>query len=462
MVAPGNGEDTVGRAMAALDRLVPTGALGLAVSGGSDSVALLRLGAAWGRARGRRIVVATIDHGLRGAARAEAAAVRRLAGNIDLEHHVLEVDTVGSGNLQGRAREARYAALAGWAAAEGLSAVATAHTEDDQAETVLMRLARGAGANGLAGIAERRLRRGPPTLAIVRPLLCHSRAELRAWLRREGLGWIEDPTNLDPAFERVRIRAALATLAPLGIGAPALARTATRLRGALDVLEGAAATLAAGNLALGIAGEVTIAARPIAAAPRETAMRVFARAAQALTGAAYPPRGEALERALGFVKAVADGSPPPDTPFAEGVLLSAVPGASAATLEPLVTLCRERAACAAPVTLQPGTPAVWDERLALPVGCTGPARALGALGPARLTEIKKAGRLFCDGRDVFGPFMRAPRPARLSAPALILPDGGLSMVHLAMHGWAAPEASGSGPPTREPVHERLDVFHRGV
>ncbi|MEM9764272.1 MAG: tRNA lysidine(34) synthetase TilS, partial [Pseudomonadota bacterium] len=176
-------QGTLERAIATLDRLAPGGTLGLAVSGGSDSLALLHVATRWAKRSGRSLAVATIDHGLRGAAAAEAAAVARQSRGLGLPHALLAGDAAGRGNLQGRARELRYTVLAAWAAGAGLGAVATAHTEDDQAETVLMRLARGAGADGLAGIAEIRHRAGPPTLTVIRPLLGHGRAELRAWLK---------------------------------------------------------------------------------------------------------------------------------------------------------------------------------------------------------------------------------------------------------------------------------------
>ncbi|MEL6577635.1 MAG: tRNA lysidine(34) synthetase TilS, partial [Pseudomonadota bacterium] len=333
-------QGTLERAIATLDRLAPSGALGLAVSGGSDSLALLHVAARWAALRGRSLAVATIDHGLRGAAPAEAAAVARQARVLGLTHALLTGDAAGRGNLQGRARELRYTALAAWAEGAGLAAVATAHTEDDQAETVLMRLARGAGADGLAGISEIRHRAGPPALTVIRPLLGHSRAELRAWLRAEGLGWIEDPTNADPAFDRTRARAALVALAPLGLTAPMLATTAGRMRATVGVLDAAVARLTAGNLALGVAGEIEIACLALTGGEPETAMRLLARAAQVLIGSGYPPRREALERGIAFARAATDGRPP-DTPFADGILLTA-PGRASTRLErPFIALCRE-------------------------------------------------------------------------------------------------------------------------
>lgn len=450
-----------GAVFAGLDRLAPPGPLGLAVSGGGDSLALLLIASRWARARDRRIMAATIDHGLRGAAPAEVAAVARLAASLGVSHCLLEGDAGdagGTGNLQARARAARYAALTAWAQSEGLAAIATAHTEDDQAETLLMRLARGAGVDGLAGIAEIRQRAGPPPLTVIRPLLGVSRAALRDVLRNEGLGWIEDPTNADPAFDRTRARTALATLAPLGLTAPALAATATRMRATLSMLDAAVAGLAQGRLGQGIAGEILIARDALLGEP-ETAMRLLARAAKALTAAAYPPRREALERGLAFTRDLP--WPPPDQPLADGILLVATnQPASSLFTGPAIALCREEVACAPPVTIsdegtaQDGTAALWDARVGLASGRVG--LTLGALGEARLTAIKKAGELTIAGRaDGFERFMASPRAARLSAPAAIRADGTLEAV-LTRDGWGVP-----GPPPATPW-TTPGVFHNAV
>jgi tRNA(Ile)-lysidine synthase len=194
------------RFAAALARIWPEGMagdgrLGLAVSGGADSTALLLLAA---EVLPGRITVATVDHGLRAEAAEECAAVARLCAARRIPCDVLLVK-VTEGNLQAQARDARYAALAAWAQAQGLAALATAHQADDQAETVLMRLARGSGVAGLAGIRERGQVPGTE-LALLRPLLTFSRAECEALCRAAGQAFVDDPSNHDDHYDRVRLR----------------------------------------------------------------------------------------------------------------------------------------------------------------------------------------------------------------------------------------------------------------
>jgi tRNA(Ile)-lysidine synthase len=194
-------------------------ALGLAVSGGPDSLALLLLAA---EALPGRIAVASVDHGLRPEAAAEVALVGRIADERGLPFTPITV-SLASGNLLAEARVARYAALARWAGEAGLGAIATAHHADDQAETLLMRLNRGSGLAGLAGVRPRGSIEGSDTL-LLRPLIGWRKAELEAVVAAAGIAPAEDPTNTDPAFDRARIRAALAGadwLDPVAIAASA-------------------------------------------------------------------------------------------------------------------------------------------------------------------------------------------------------------------------------------------------
>jgi tRNA(Ile)-lysidine synthase len=158
-----------------------------------------------------QVAVASVDHGLRPEAAGEVALVERVARERGIPFTPLKV-TLAPGNTQARAREARYAALAGWAQAERLGAVATAHHADDQAETLLMRLNRGSGLAGLAGVRAA-TRIAGTEVPLLRPLLSWRKAELAAVVAAAGITAADDSSNADPSFDRARLRAALAEAA---------------------------------------------------------------------------------------------------------------------------------------------------------------------------------------------------------------------------------------------------------
>ena len=200
----------------------------VAVSGGPDSAALLCLLAEWAREPGRPALhAATVDHGLRAASAAEAEEVAALCIQLGVPHRtLLWAGAKPATGVQERARTARYVLLAGEAQRLGGAVLVTAHTQDDQAETLLMRMARGSGPAGLAAMRER-VRKGPIILA--RPLLSVPKARLIATVQARGLPFITDPSNGDLRFERVRWRALMPSLAEEGLGAERLALLARRI-----------------------------------------------------------------------------------------------------------------------------------------------------------------------------------------------------------------------------------------
>lgn len=196
--------------------------IALAVSGGPDSMALLLLAAA---VRPGALMAVTVDHRLRPGSTAEAETVARECAALGVPHTVIVPDApIAGASLQARAREVRYALLARWAQAERADVLATAHHADDQAETFLMRAARGSGLSGLAGIRARVAIEG---MAVVRPLLDWRRAELRAIVRRAGAAFADDPANADPRHDRTRFRQLLERHEWLGV--PQLAAAAAQL-----------------------------------------------------------------------------------------------------------------------------------------------------------------------------------------------------------------------------------------
>ncbi|OIP82757.1 MAG: tRNA lysidine(34) synthetase TilS [Rhodobacterales bacterium CG2_30_65_12] len=276
--------------------------LGVAVSGGGDSMALLHLLKLCADARGVALRAATVDHGLRAAAAEEAAFVAETCQSLDIPHETLHWrGWDGLGNLQAEARAARYRLLGGWAARHRLDTVALGHTQDDQAETLLMRLAREAGVDGLAAMESVFARDGT---RFWRPMLALTRAELRGFLTRHGLGWREDPSNEDDGFDRVKARRALDALAPLGIDRATLQGVARNLAAASAALKRYSRETA-DRIARIEGGDVVFAAPGLLATDAEIRRRLLAQALVWISSAAYAPRREALaqlERAIDACK----------------------------------------------------------------------------------------------------------------------------------------------------------------
>jgi len=250
----------------------------LAVSGGPDSVALLYLAARWRdglRTKTKpKLFAATVDHGLRKEARAEALAVARLARKLQVPHRILRWNgKKPATGLQEAARLARYRLLGTAALKSRASHVVTAHTRDDQAETVLMRMARGSGIGGLGAM----LRDTPlGGCVLARPLLEVPKARLVATVQKAGLGFADDPSNRDPRFTRARLREMMPQLAREGLDAPRLAALARRMRRADEALE---ATAARAFSILAVAGPepgvITLEAGGFFSMPAEIALRML-------------------------------------------------------------------------------------------------------------------------------------------------------------------------------------------
>jgi len=283
--------------------------------------------------------VATVNHNLRPEATTEAAMVAATCARLGLDHTTLDWHWDGRGNLSDAARRGRRDLLAAWN-----PLVLLAHTQDDVAETFLMRLMRGAGVDGLAAMAPLFPHQGATFL---RPLLTTARADLRGYLTQVGAAWVEDPSNQNPRYLRARTRTALRDLPGAAIAASA--RHLAEARAALDALADAwaprALTPDRGTLLYHAA---------LFDAPAETQRRLMTRAILTLAPAPYPPRGEALTRLL---TALASGNPATlaGVRFAQGRAW--------------------REARSLPAEVPAGQ--IWDRWTATaPPGCT-----LGALGP---------------------------------------------------------------------------------
>ena len=217
-----------------LDMGEPDAKLGIALSGGPDSLALLLLANA---ALPGRVEAATVDHGLRPESAAEAEYAADICAKLGVVHETLRVE-VGEGNVQSQARLARYGALSDWARRRGVDTLCTAHHRDDQVETLLMRLNRGSGLSGLAGVRKAGLVPNSEVI-LLRPLLGWSREELERVVAQSGFVAMQDPSNKDIAYDRVRMREALASAD--WIDREGVARSATVLAEMQDDILGLAA-----------------------------------------------------------------------------------------------------------------------------------------------------------------------------------------------------------------------------
>ncbi len=375
-----------------LAALEPFRVLILAVSGGADSMAMMHLVAGWQQQHGRgerTIIVATVDHGLRPESRREAQWVAEQARAVGFAHETLawEGEKPETG-VQDAAREARYRLLAelSWRLRnDGPVAIVTAHTQDDQAETFLMRLARGSGLDGLTGMpAARRLVRGAEC-KLVRPLLGLPGARLVATLKSRGLKWIGDPSNEQDQFERVRLRKARGELEQLGLTNERIALSAQRLERARSALDAATDELQSeANLDVHDGALADFDAQAFFSAGEELRLRLLARLIAAFGGQDEPARLaklEALEKRLA-------------QPGFEGATLG---GCIVSRYGNKICVVREPGRAALPeLSLVPGHFATWDRRFrvwASPDLCAPlNVRALGAKGFAKLRKQLEGGK----------------------------------------------------------------------
>ena len=272
----------------AKSRLSQEQKIGVAVSGGGDSIALMHLAV---RLCGPdRLRVLTVDHGLRPEAKDEIALVAAQAAALGVDHTVVHWAWDGRGNLQAAARDGRWAAIRDWARMHDLQEVLLGHTADDQVETVLMRLARGSGVDGLAAMFASTQRDG---LCLLRPLLAIARADLRAWLAAERIAWCDDPSNKDPRFDRVRARQLSEQLSALGLTRKRVLQTVDHMQAARVSLQAAAQAFALTHVRQD-AGDLLFAPDVLDLEVADTPRRVMSAALGWVASRGYRPRFEQL------------------------------------------------------------------------------------------------------------------------------------------------------------------------
>ena len=344
--------------MAALGPFEQAPFLAIAVSGGADSLALTLLADRWARVRNGRVVGLTVDHGLRPDSLEEARQTGAWLRAADIEHHILpwlgEKPRTG---LQRRARDARYALLAGWCRTHRCFHLLTAHHRQDQAETVALRKARQSGERGLAAMP---LIREISGLRLLRPLLGIDKTRLEAKLRAAGHPWLKDPSNDSPAFTRNRLRLE-------GLDVASLAREAEihgRRRQAADQL---LAESLVRHVIIDPAGFATLDAAGFARLPPDLGRDLLARILVTIGGNAYPPRREAV---FGLARAMLADPPVRARTLAHCRILKQ---------RGHWLICRERAATGR-LQLEPGRRQRWDERFVVHLKTVRHDLALEALG----------------------------------------------------------------------------------
>lgn len=271
-------------------------AVAVAVSGGTDSMALLALARDWAADTGVALTALTVDHGLRSGSDGEARQVAAWCEAQVIAHRTLIwAGEKPARGIQAAARAARYRLLEDWCRAQGHAGLLVAHTLNDQAETFLMRMSRGSGIDGLAGMPLASDRDG---VRLIRPLLGVSRARIEATVAARSLETISDPSNLDRRYARVRMRDRLALLEAHGVSAEAIAGTA-RIFGTMRAAREQKVHRLADRISVfHRTGYAEIEQGGLVAADAETARGLVAAALASVGGREYPPRRERLDRLM--------------------------------------------------------------------------------------------------------------------------------------------------------------------
>ncbi|HTV90987.1 MAG TPA: tRNA lysidine(34) synthetase TilS [Stellaceae bacterium] len=364
------------------------------VSGGPDSMALTLLAERWAEERGGRAIGLTVDHRLRPESAAEARLVAGWLAARGIPHEILvrPGDRPARG-IQEAARAARYALLAGWCRAHGVLHLFVAHHREDQAETHVIRRGAGSGVDGLAAMSAVRELDG---CRLVRPLLAVPRTRLAAFLADAGQPFLHDPSNLNPAFERVRLRLGGWAVPPDEIleRTQACGRARIERGAALDRLIGRA-------VALHPAGFAVVGVELLATAGGDGAERLLARLAAGIGGGHYPPRRARLARLRAGLAGMPDRA-------------RTLGGCRFVRWRGRLLVLRELAAAAAPVGLEPGANLVWDRRFAVTVPAAARPMTLGYLGQSGAATL--AGRSpACD----LPPLVHPVLPALWDAAGLV-------------------------------------------
>ncbi len=374
--------------------------LAVALSGGADSLALCLLLVEWTRHRGGQVIALTVNHGLRRNSAEEARRVASWMASRGVEHHILAWSEPKLGSrIQEAARRARYELLTKWCRENGVLHLCFGHHREDQAETVVMRLSRGSGEDGLAGMSNLV---ETSDLRILRPLLPVPRAQLRATLMAVDQPWIEDPSNLDPAYTRARTRLMMPELAKLGFLPVHWGGLAERMGRRRVFRERETARLLARGCVVHAQGYALIDRATFADAESDTSIRALARVVTTIGGREYAPAREKIRR----------------------VYRSVIAGGQTATLGQCrispyrrqILVCREARHLPAPLPVDSLLRIIWDARFMIECGMNDGASRhdrsvwLAAVGQRGWNRLVSEDHALSD--------LAIPHPARIVLPAL--------------------------------------------
>jgi tRNA(Ile)-lysidine synthase len=385
--------------------------IAVGVSGGGDSMALALLADAWARAHGGHITALGVDHGLRPGSVAETDKVAGWLAARGIAYQRLSwVGPKPDTGIQDAARQARYRLLEDWCRQNAVLHLLIAHNLEDQAETLMIRLGRGSGPDGLAAMsAARELTH----CRLLRPLLSVHRETLRRYLEEGGQPWVEDPSNADPRFTRPRVRRQMAA-GEGGAEAVNLAESARRYGLARVVLERETDRLLARSCRFDGAGFANLVQAELVAAPEDLAVRALGRVISAVGGLTFPPRRARIERLLGELAG-------------DGQLVLTLGRCQIAVVGGRIDFFRERRNAPEPVAHQAGGSFTWDRRYDVVFGAkprqAGRNLALRALDLGDWETIQAECPALCQARPL-------PQPALWGLPALADEHGVFSVPHL--------------------------------
>ena len=268
--------------------------LGLAVSGGGDSIALLMLSDKWAEIKKKKLFVSTVNHKLRKESSEEAIFVKKLSNKLFHNHDTLEIKNKYIGNLQSSAREKRYSLLCKWAKENNIDVVLLGHNLDDQVETIFLRLLRGSGIDGLTGIYKKKL---IDDILFYRPLLEISRNDLRNYLLNLGVSWVEDKSNDDLKFDRVKIRKLIDEISYNSIiKKKRISNIAYHMQRAQNSLKETLLEKSKKIVKISYCGDVLIDMAEFKKISHELQLRLISKSLLWISGKVYKPRIKNLER----------------------------------------------------------------------------------------------------------------------------------------------------------------------